>query len=79
MAVQIDMDMPKICADCPMFVKPTAEKIVYFQGQVLDGKCKVLPVRDYSGRVVAYQTVSTIDEIKGERRSCFCPLKEVKK
>lgn len=79
MAVQIDMDMPKICADCPMFKKPTAEKILYFQGKPIDGKCKVLPVRDYSGYVVAHQTVSTIDEINDERRSCFCPLKEVKK
>lgn len=80
MTVKIEMDMPEICSDCPMFEKtPSTENVFYFMGEPLNGKCKALPIKDYGGRVVNYQTVSTRSEIESHCRSRFCPLKEYEK
>ena len=43
MTVKIEMDMPEICSDCPMFEKsPSTENVLYFMGEPLNGKCKFL-------------------------------------
>lgn len=77
MVVKIEnMDMPKICSDCPMFEKQPFGDVVYFLGTPLDGKCKALPIKDYDGNIVDYQTVSKRSEIENKSRSKFCPLKE---
>ena len=79
MTVKIEMDMPKICAHCPMFEKGPGAYYVSFMGEPLLGKCKALPIKDLRGTVISYQVVSTRQEIEAERRSEFCPLKEVEK
>lgn len=80
MKAKIEFDLPQMCCDCPMFEKaPTTENVFYFQGAPLNGKCRVLPIKNYEGRVIDYQNVSTREEIEANSRSRFCPLKEAEK
>lgn len=78
MTVKIDMDMPEVCAKCPLFKKPDGQDLVFFMGLPLDGQCKTLPIKDLDGKIISYQTVSTINEITNKERSKHCPLKECK-
>ena len=34
-------------------------------------------IKDLDGKIISYQTVSTINEITNKERSKHCPLKEV--
>ena len=76
MPVKIDMDMPKVCANCPLYKEPEDKEIIYFMGFPIGGKCKALPIKDLNGKTISYQTVGTIKEIEHEERSKHCPLKE---
>ena len=78
MPVKIDMEMPEVCAKCPLFKKPDAKDVVFLIGLPLDGQCKILPIKDLDGKIISYQTVSTINEITNKERSKHCPLKECK-
>ena len=75
--IKVDIDMPKMCCYCPMFeIDAPNGRYFAWMGEPTCGKCKVLPIKDLSGRVLDYQTVSTREEIEAERRSEFCPLQE---
>lgn len=74
MPVKIDMNMPEICAKCPLFKKPDGKDVSFFMGFPLNGQCKVLSIQDLDGKIISYQTVSTINEIKNKERSKHCPL-----
>ena len=76
MPVKIEMDMPKVCVNCPLYKKPDGERIIYFMGFPIGGKCKALPIKDLNGKTISYQTVGTIKEIEHKERSKHCPLKE---
>ena len=76
MTVKIDMDMPEVCAKCPLFKKSEDQDVVFLMGFPLDGQCKALPIKDLDGDIISYQTVSTANEIAHKERSKHCPLKE---
>ena len=76
MPVKIDMDMPEVCAKCPLFKKPDGKDVSFFMGLPLDGQCKALPIKDLDGKIISYQTVSTINEITNKERSKHCPLRK---
>ena len=75
MPVKIDMDMPKVCANCPLYKNPEDKEIIYFMGFPIGGKCKALPIKDLNGKTISYQTVGTIKEITNKERSKHCPLR----
>ena len=68
--IKVDIDMPKMCCDCPM------EDILLGWERRLAESVNFCRIKDLSGRVLNYQTVSTREEIEAERRSDFCPLQE---
>ena len=74
MTVKIDMEMPEVCAKCPLFKKPEGQSVALFMGLPFNGQCKVLPIKDLDGKTISYQTVSTINEITNKERSKHCPL-----
>ena len=74
MPIKIDMEMPEVCAKCPLFKKSEDQDVVFLMGFPLDGQCKVLPIKDLDGKTISYQTVSTINEITNKERSKHCPL-----
>lgn len=74
MTVKIDMEMPEVCAKCPLFKKSGDQDVVFLMGLPLDGQCKVLPIKDLDGKTISYQTVSTINEITNKERNKHCPL-----
>ena len=76
MPVKIDIDMPKVCANCPLYKEPEDKEIIYFMGFPIGGQCKVLSIKDLDGKIISYQTVSTINEIKNRERSKHCPLRK---
>lgn len=78
--IQINLDMPKMCHECPCFEKDIKGEGYYtcWQGVPLGGTCRALPIMDCGGRIVEYQRVSTMNEINEGKRSPFCPLIEVK-
>lgn len=76
MAVKIDMEMPEVCAKCPLFKKPEGQNVALFMGLPFNGQCKALPIRDLDGKIISYQTVSTINEITNKERSKHCPLRK---
>ena len=78
MTVKIDMEMPEVCAKCPLFKKPDGKDVALFMGLPFNGQCKVLPIKDLDGKIISYQTVSTINEITNKKRNKHCPLKECK-
>ena len=78
MTVKIDMEMPEVCAKCPLFKKPEGQNVALIMGLPFNGQCKVLPIKDLDGNIISYQTVSTINEITNKKRNKHCPLKECK-
>ena len=76
MPVKIDMEMPEVCAKCPLFKKPECQNVALFMGLPFNGQCKVLPIKDLDGKIISYQTVSTINEITNKERSKHCPLRK---
>lgn len=78
MQVKIDMEMPEVCARCPLFKKPDGQDVTFLMGLPLNGKCKALPIKDLDGDIISYQTVGTANEIICKERSKHCPLKECK-
>ena len=76
MTVKIDMEMPEVCAKCPLFKKSEDRDVVFLMGLPLDGQCKALPIKDLDGKIISYQTVSTINEITNKERSKHCPLRK---
>lgn len=76
MTVKIDMDMPEVCAKCPLFKKSEDQDVVFLMGLPLGGQCKALPIKDLDGKIISYQTVSTINEITNKERSKHCPLRQ---
>ena len=61
-----------ICAKCPLFKKSEDQDVVFLMGFPLDGQCKALPIKDLDGKIISYQTVSTINEITNKERSKHC-------
>lgn len=78
MTVKIDMEMPEVCAKCPLFKKPDGKDVSFFMGFPLNGQCKALPIKDLDGDIISHQTVSTANEITNKKRSKHCPLEECK-
>ena len=78
MTIKIDMEMPEVCAKCPLFKKSEDQDVVFLMGLPLNGKCKALPIKDLDGDIISYQTVGTANEIICKERSKHCPLKECK-
>ena len=77
--IQIDMEMPKMCYECPCFEKSVIDgRYMAFMGVPLGGYCKALPIRNLDGNIVDWQPVSKRDEIEKEERNKHCPLQEVK-
>ena len=76
MSVKIDMEMPEVCAKCPFFEKLKDQGVAFFMGLPLDGQCKALPIKDLDGKIISYQTVSTINEITNKERSKQSPLRK---
>ena len=60
------------------FKKSEDQDVVFLMGLPLDGQCKTLQIKDLDGKIISYQTVSTINEITNKERSKHCPLKECK-
>lgn len=78
--IQIEMEMPKICSECPCFEISGNERWSYmcWKGVPLGGVCKALPIKDMDGNIIAWQKVSSRQEIEEVVRSKHCPLQEVK-
>lgn len=76
MPVKIDMEMPEVCAKCPLFKKPEGQNVALFMGLPFSGQCKVLPIKDLDGKTISYQTVGTTNEIANKKRSNHCPLRK---
>ena len=76
MSVKIDMEMPEVCAKCPLFKKSEDQDVVFLMGLPLNEQCKTLPIKDLDGKIISYQTVSTINEITNKERSKHCPLRK---
>lgn len=78
MKAKLEIDMPKMCCDCPCFEIQTfySGRYMAYMGVPCPGKCRALPIKTLDGRVIDYQQVSTNEEIENKRRSKFCPLKE---
>jgi len=75
--IKIDMEMPKVCHRCPLYIEGESGILMY--GVRLGGKCKVLPIKDMEGHTVDYQTViRTGSDVEREVRYPKCPLQEVK-
>lgn len=76
MPVKIDMEIPEVCAKCPLFKKPEGQNVALFMGLPFNGQCKVLPIKDLDGKTISYQTVGTTNEIVNKKRSNHCPLRK---
>lgn len=80
--IQLNIDMPRMCHECPCFEKKTHGDNEYYtcwQGVPMNGFCKASPILDRAGHIVDYQCVSTMTEINNATRSPYCPFVEVKK
>ena len=79
MAIKLDIDMPKMCCDCPCFEPNVIDgKYRAWMGVPLGGHCKALPIKNLDGTIVDWQPVSKREEIEKEVRNEHCPLKECK-
>lgn len=67
MPVKIDMEMPEVCTNCPLFKKPEGQNVALFMGLPFNGQCKVLPIKDLDGKTISYQTVGTTNEIVNKK------------
>lgn len=75
MAVRIDIGMPRVCWECPCIEE---EKNSYmYLGAIVGSKCRLLPIKDMEGNIIAHQTVVFRDEIESQKRYKYCPLKEI--
>lgn len=65
--IQMDMNMPKSCSDCPFS----------FRDEFENRYCRLLPILDMDGEPCGkFQKVSTASEDFKGHRSKHCPLKD---